>query len=154
MKYNAGRWENNEVNNYRNDMGVMYKYNTAQSNFYPMFPGKRAQTSLIFGKEDNYKIYDIVRDEETGAVSFSISDEFGENGNSSVKGLTEQDFYAIGGTGALEVFGDGATAVEVYTPSGAKVYAGNDRQVRLAAGLYIVKLQNAGKVSTQKIVVR
>lgn len=154
VKYDAGRWENNEVNNYRNDMGVMYKYNTAQSNFYPMFPGKRAQTSLIFGEKDNYKIYDIVRDEETGAVSFSISDEFGENGNSSVKGLTEQDFYAIGGTGALEVFGDGATAVEVYTPSGAKVYAGNDRQVRLAAGLYIVKLQNAGKVSTQKIVVR
>ena len=153
IKYNEYRWENNEVNNYQNNMGVSYVYNDAQSRYpstyYPMFPGQREQSSVEFG---NYTVSNIHYDETSGNIRFTISDKTAEP-KAGIADATASSATVTGGIGRITI--NGNASVEVVNMQGAIIYSGNATEIAVAPGIYIVRLTEAdGTNSIQKIAVK
>lgn len=147
VKYESFLWDNNMVNNNSSSMGVSYVTNSTQNYpYYPMFPGKRNATSITFG---NYEITDIVRDDETGKITFNIRN----TKMSGIDDVTTAELKATGTNGAIEINGEAATSV--FTVQGTLVYQGNNQRIEAAPGMYIVRMTAAdGKTYTQKVIVR
>ena len=148
VKYVSFLWDNNMVNNNSSNMGVSYVTNSTQTYpyYYPMFPGKRNATSITFG---NYEITDIVRDDETGKITFNIRN----TKMSGIDDVTTTELKATGTNGAIEINGEAATSV--FTVQGTLVYQGSNQRIEAAPGMYIVRMTAAdGKTYTQKVIVR
>lgn len=147
VKYESFLWDNNMVNNNSSSMGVSYVTNSTQNYpYYPMFPGKRNATSITFG---NYEITDIVRDDETGKITFNIRN----TKMSGIDDVTTAELKATGTNGAIEINGEAATSV--FTVQGTLVYQGSNQRIEAAPGMYIVRMTAAdGKTYTQKVIVR
>lgn len=148
VKYVSFLWDNNMVNNNSSNMGVSYVTNSTQTYpyYYPMFPGKRNATSITFG---NYEITDIVRDDETGKITFNIRN----TKMSGIDNVTTAELKATGTNGAIEINGEAATSV--FTVQGTLVYQGSNQRIEAAPGMYIVRMTAAdGKTYTQKVIVR
>ena len=148
VKYVSFLWDNNMVNNNSSSMGVSYVTNSTQNYpyYYPMFPGKRNATSITFG---NYEITDIVRDDETGKITFNIRN----TKMSGIDDVTTTELKATGTNGAIEINGEAATSV--FTVQGTLVYQGSNQRIEAAPGMYIVRMTAAdGKTYTQKVIVR
>lgn len=148
VKYVSFLWDNNMVNNNSSNMGVSYVTNSTQTYpyYYPMFPGKRNATSITFG---NYEITDIVRDDETGKITFNIRN----TKMSGIDNVTTAELKATGTNGAIEINGEAATSV--FTVQGTLVYQGSNQRIEAAPGIYIVRMTAAdGKTYTQKVIVR
>lgn len=148
VKYVSFLWDNNMVNNNSSNMGVSYVTNSTQTYpyYYPMFPGKRNATSITFG---NYEITDIVRDDETGKITFNIRN----TKMSGIDDVTTAELKATGTNGAIEINGEAATSV--FTVQGTLVYQGSNQRIEAAPGMYIVRMTAAdGKTYTQKVIVR
>ena len=148
VKYVSFLWDNNMVNNNSSNMGVSYVTNSTQTYpyYYPMFPGKRNATSITFG---NYEITDIVRDDETGKITFNIR----TTKMSGIDDVTTTELKATGTNGAIEITGEAATSV--FTVQGTLVYQGSNQRIEAAPGMYIVRMTAAdGKTYTQKVIVR
>lgn len=147
VKYESFLWDNNMVNNNSSSMGVSYVTNSTQNYpYYPMFPGKRNATSITFG---NYEITDIVRDDETGKITFNIRN----TKMSGIDDVTTTELKATGTNGAIEINGEAATSV--FTVQGTLVYQGSNQRIEAAPGMYIVRMTAAdGKTYTQKVIVR
>lgn len=147
VKYESFLWDNNMVNNNSSSMGVSYVTNSTQNYpYYPMFPGKRNATSITFG---NYEITDIVRDDETGKITFNIRN----TKMSGIDNVTTAELKATGTNGAIEINGEAATSV--FTVQGTLVYQGSNQRIEAAPGMYIVRMIAAdGKTYTQKVIVR
>lgn len=148
VKYVSFLWDNNMVNNNSSNMGVSYVTNSTQTYpyYYPMFPGKRNATSITFG---NYEITDIVRDNETGKITFNIRN----TKMSGIEDVTTAELKATGTNGAIEINGEAATSV--FTVQGTLVYQGSNQRIEAAPGMYIVRITAAdGKTYTQKVIVR
>lgn len=147
VKYESFLWDNNMVNNNSSNMGVSYVTNSTQNYpYYPMFPGKRNATSITFG---NYEITDIVRDDETGKITFNIRN----TKMSGIDDVTTTELKATGTNGAIEINGEAATSV--FTVQGTLVYQGSNQRIEAAPGMYIVRMTAAdGKTYTQKVIVR
>lgn len=147
VQYDKVLWDNNSVNNFSNRMGVSYVTNSTQNYpYYPMFPGKRNATSITFG---NYEITDIVRDDETGKITFNIRN----TKMSGIDDVTTAELKATGTNGAIEINGEAATSV--FTVQGTLVYQGSNQRIEAAPGMYIVRMTAAdGKTYTQKVIVR
>lgn len=148
VKYVSLLWDNNMVNNNSSNMGVSYVTNSTQTYpyYYPMFPGKRNATSITFG---NYEITDIVRDDETGKITFNIRN----TKMSGIDNVTTAELKATGTNGAIEINGEAATSV--FTVQGTLVYQGSNQRIEAAPGMYIVRMTAAdGKTYTQKVIVR
>lgn len=137
IQYNAGRWEDNQVNSYP-FQGVSYVCTSAQNNYsgyYPMFPGKKNQTKVSFS---SFTIADIERDEATGDVSFTISDLNGDS--SGVRSLEDKTEATVTGDRGRILIAGGFTSATVYTPQGVMAYSGNDDTIELPQGIYIVRV--------------
>lgn len=148
VKYVSFLWDNNMVNNNSSNMGVSYVTNSTQTYpyYYPMFPGKRNATSITFG---NYEITDIVRDDETGKITFNIRN----TKMSGIDDVTTAELKATGTNCAIEINGEAATSV--FTVQGTLVYQGSNQRIEAAPGMYIVRMTAAdGKTYTQKVIVR
>ena len=148
VKYVSFLWDNNMVNNNSSNMGVSYVTNSTQTYpyYYPMFPGKRNATSITFG---NYEITDIVRDDETGKITFNIRN----TKMSGIDNVTTAELKATGTNGAIEINGEAATSI--FTVQGTLVYQGSNQRIEAAPGMYIVRMTAAdGKTYTQKVIVR
>ena len=148
VKYVSFLWDNNMVNNNSSNMGVSYVTNSTQTYpyYYPMFPGKRNATSITFG---NYEITDIVRDDETGKITFNIRN----TKMSGIDNVTTAELKATGTNGAIEINGEAATSV--FTVQGTLVYQGSNQRIEAAPGMYIVRMTATdGKTYTQKVIVR
>ena len=148
VKYVSFLWDNNMVNNNSSSMGVSYVTNSTQNYpyYYPMFPGKRNATSITFG---NYEITDIVRDDETGKITFNIRN----TKMSGIDDVTTTELKATGTNGAIEINGEAATSI--FTVQGTLVYQGSNQRIEAAPGMYIVRMTAAdGKTYTQKVIVR
>lgn len=148
VKYVSFLWDNNMVNNNSSNMGVSYVTNSTQTYpyYYPMFPGKRNATSITFG---NYEITDIVRDDETGKITFNIRN----TKMSGIDNVTTAELKATGTNGAIEINGEAATSV--FTVQGTLVYQGSNQRIEAAPGMYIVRMTAAdGTTYTQKVIVR
>lgn len=140
INYDPDRWENNIVNAYPNSMGIELVCNSVQkqsfADYYPMFPGRRVQSSVSFG---SYAISGITHDKATGAVSFTIRDRYRQSSVADVD-AAKTSVYADGGY----IVVDGTEAdVTVYSPQGTAVYAGASRRIPVAAGIYVVAVDGA-----------
>lgn len=147
VQYDASNWTYNRVN--AGYQGVTYLYNTSQfrNYFYPMFPGRTNATKISFG---NYTLQNVVRNEETGAVSFTLSDRTAPAGG--VETLEGDAPKAVAGVGILTVVG--ADNTSVYNAQGAMVYSGADESINLPAGLYIVDMTASDRSHISKVVVK
>lgn len=147
IAYNAGRWEQNKVNAYRDSMGIVYMCNSVQKSsareYYPMFPGSKIQTSVSFG---SYSVKNIKLDEGTGAVSFTITDL---DKHDSVNAITRPELKVWTRDGMIYVdneIGD----ISVYNMVGVCVYRGKDTAIHVDRGVYIVSADGR----TAKVAVR
>ncbi|MGM9833688.1 MAG: T9SS type A sorting domain-containing protein [Candidatus Limisoma sp.] len=68
----------------------------------------------------------------------------GEVGTNSAK--------AIASVGKISFIG--CTSAEVFNPQGVRIYRGNDSQIEITPGLYIVKLSTLDGNKTVKVIVR
>ena len=112
-----------------------------------MFPGKRNATSIEFA---NFVLSDVTRDETTGTVKFKLVDKLAPQGGVGAVGTNSAK--AIASVGSISFIG--CTSAEVYNPQGVRLYSGNDSQISIAPGLYIVKLATIDGNKTAKVVVR
>lgn len=147
INYDADRWDRNIVNAYPDNMGIELVCNSVQkqsfADYYPMFPGRRVQSSVSFG---SYAISGIARDKATGEVTFTLRDRY------SHSSVADEDAAAVNvytDSGCIVVDGTDA-AVTVYTPQGSCVYAGASRRISVAAGIYVVAVDGV----VTKVVVR
>lgn len=147
VQYSDYKWQYNIVN--AGTQGLTYLYNISQYRgfFYPMFPGKTNATKISFG---NYTLQNVVRDDATGAVSFTISDRTAPAG--AVESLTADEPKAVAGVGSVSFIG--ADHTYIYNAQGAMVYSGTDATITLPAGMYIVDMTAAGRSHICKVVVK
>ena len=148
ITYNKDSWQSNLVNAYGNQgVGFIYTMNQQYPYFYPMFPGKLGITSTATGP---FKFFDIVRDEETGDVTFTVSDRNGPEGG--VEGIVNDDMVAVGLKGSISM--RGSHSAEIYNSQGVLVYSGAETTIKVAAGIYIVRMYGIGGSKVEKVVVR
>ena len=149
ISYNEYNWRNNMVNYYSSSAGVTFVTTSDQraTYYYPMFPGKRNATSIEFA---NFVLSDVTRDETTGTVKFKLVDKLAPQGGVGAVGTNSAKAIATAGRIAFI----GCTSAEVFNPQGALLYSGNDSEIDIAPGLYIVNLSTIDGNKTTKVVVR
>ena len=155
INYNEFKWENNTVNNYKDDMGVSYVCNDSQNRYpflyYPMFPGYLEEETVEFG---NYTISDIRHDEKSGNIRFTISDKTAEPEQGGIGKASAHTAKATGGYGRIVVDGT-VEKTEVVNIQGATLYSGNASEIPATPGIYIVKLTAPdGATAISKIAVK
>lgn len=155
INYNEFKWENNTVNNYKDDMGVSYVCNDSQNQypyrFYPMFPGYLEEEAVEFG---NYTISDIHYNED-GNVCFTISDKTAEPTMGGIDGKTVYETVAVAGENGRILVKGIVENVRVLNMQGVTMYNGNATEIAVPAGIYIVQIGNGnGAAQTVKVVVR
>lgn len=154
INYNEFKWENNTVNNYKDDMGVSYVCNDSQNQypyrFYPMFPGYLEEEAVEFG---NYTVSDIHYNDD-GNVCFTISDKTAEPVVGGIDNASTTSATAIGENGRILVKGI-VENVRVLNMQGVTVYNGNATEIAVPAGIYIVQISNGNDAAqTVKVAVR
>ncbi len=155
INYNEFKWENNTVNNYKDDMGVSYVCNDSQNRYpflyYPMFPGYLEEETVEFG---NYTINDIRHDEKSGNIRFTISDKTAEPEQGGIGKASAHTAKATGGYGRIVIDGT-VEKTEVVNMQGATLYSGNASEIPATPGIYIVKLTAPdGATAISKIAVK
>ena len=155
INYNEFKWENNTVNNYKDDMGVSYVCNDSQNQypyrFYPMFPGYLEEEAVEFG---NYTVSDIHYNDD-GNICFTISDKTAEPTMGGIDGKTVTEPMAVAGENGRILVKGIVENVRVLNMQGITMYNGNATEIAVPAGIYIVQISNGNDAAqTVKVAVR
>lgn len=147
ISYDQNSWQANMVNSYGNQgVGFVYSMSQQYPYFYPMFPGMMNVTETATG---SFRFFDIVRDEASGDITFTVSDRNGPEGG--VEGISNDEMEAVGLNGYITL--KGSHFVEIYNAQGLLIYSGAKISFELAAGMYIVRMYGTCGTKVQKVIV-